>query len=214
MGVLAGVGADIYLSATPSIALGGAEVVDNVDSGVWIRYRAHTHHYWDKTATFTVQCSPNGATGWATVTDYTVEWPGGYIVFNTARTGGVNNFVQILAGSYFNVTQVAYANKWELSQKAEQTDTTVFGSTQAFHTRTPTLKSGTVKFSTFDAEATYQTLLNNLAVVVCYTSVATNLRWESYAYMTQDSFNAVVTSVGTHDVSFDVEGNIYYRTAA
>lgn len=212
MAVLAGVGADIYLSATPSIALVAAEACDNVDSGAWVRYRAHTHFYWDKTATFTVQTSTSGSGPWTTVTNYNVEWAGGYIVFNS--TLGANHFVQILAGSYFNVTQAAYANKWELSQKAEQTDTTVFGSTQAFHTRTPTLKSGTVKFSSFDADATYQTLLNNLAVVVCYTSVATNLRWESYAYMTQDSFNAVVTSVGTHDVSFDVEGNIYYRTAA
>lgn len=209
MAILTGINADAYLSATPSIATTN-ETCDNTDSGVWVTYQAHTHKYWDQTQTFTVQCSPNGSGSWSTVTDYTVQWAGGNITFNTARTAGVNNFVRISAGSYFNVSQIGYSNKWQLDTRAEQADVTVFGSSGGFHVRAGTLKVASAKVNTFTVDNTFFPLLGNLAVLVLY--MTSPIRMEMYAYLTQESIQAIVNNVDVAELGFEVTGPVYYRT--
>src|SRR5437016_10995129 len=92
-----GVGGDVLASASPSLALGSNESV--TDSGDHITYTTDNHHYWDERVPITVQNSPNGTSGWVTVTDYTFRSVGGFIVFNTARTVGTNNFGRVTAGN-------------------------------------------------------------------------------------------------------------------
>ncbi len=56
MGVLVGLDADVWVSASPSITIGGTpEACSNTDSGLWITYQANVHKYWDKRQTLTVQ---------------------------------------------------------------------------------------------------------------------------------------------------------------
>src|SRR6478609_10535298 len=100
-GPLAGVGGDVWVAATPSIST--ANETCN-DSGDHITYLASIHKSWDFQQPIVVQNSPNGSTGWVTVTDYVFQYAGGVIIFNTARVVSTNNFTRISSGYYFNMT--------------------------------------------------------------------------------------------------------------
>src|SRR5581483_5591554 len=104
------VGGDIWMTANPSVALSSPESC--TDSGDHTTYQAATHSFWDWNSTFTVQNSPNGSTGWVTVTDYTFQWATGKLIFNTARVVSTNNFTRISAGSYFTSTQLDASYVW------------------------------------------------------------------------------------------------------
>ncbi len=213
MGILQGLDADVWVTGTPSIALGAPESCTNVDGGTFLRYRAATHFYWDKYATLVVQCSPNGSTGWATVTDYTFEYPGGYVQFATARTAGVNNFVRINAGNYFTVAQLASCHSWELSMKANVIDTTIFqqnawGSSQA------ALKKASGKIESFLSDGTLDAQLAGLLVFVLYLQKTTNLRMEMYGWLTDVMPKSSMAGVVEKSISFEADGTVYYRTTA
>jgi len=65
MTAYAGIAGDVWISTSPPTALGAPETAN--DSGDHIHYFMATHIAWDQTKTMTVQCSPNGTTGWVTV---------------------------------------------------------------------------------------------------------------------------------------------------
>src|SRR5258706_3854008 len=141
---LKGIDSDVWLAANPSLAAVN-EAVNNTDSGAWVQYKAAVHWAWDKRQALVVQCSPNGSTGWATVTDYVFQYAGGVIVFNTARVAATNNFVRISSGYYFNLTQLDDASKWSLALKAATGDTTAFQATGGWARKTGSGQTGSGK---------------------------------------------------------------------
>ncbi len=158
----------------------------------------------------TVQCSPNGSTGWATATDYTFDWIGGIVTFNTARVSGTNNFVRIQAGFYFNVSQVAQCGSWELDMKTNVVTTDVFqgsgwGSSQA------SMKSATGKVGSFIPDSTLATQLANLLVFILYTTKTVGSRFECYGFLTGVAPKSSMAGVVEQEVGFVVDGQVYYR---
>jgi len=207
---LAGIVSDVYMAANPSIATTN-ETATNTDSGLWITYKASIHWAWDKRVPVVVQTSPNGTTGWTTVTDYTFEYAGGVIIFNTARISGTNNFVQIASGSYFNLTELDGSHTWSISLKSGVTDTTTFQAPGAYMLNTPTIKSGTVKIDTFRTDGRIAVELGALVAMQLFIDYALNYRWDMLAWIDGLDPKSDVKGVLEQAMSATIAGDCYLR---
>ncbi len=212
MSIVAGVNADVWLSAQPSISTSDEACTD---SGDHITYSANTHIFWDDNQTMTVQNSPDGSTSWVTVTDYTFLWAVGQIVFNTARVVSTNNHVRIHAGSYFNVTQLTASSKWSLSLKGKSTNTTSFQSAGGWETYTPTTRGATGTIDTWrndgrlfaELAATEEQVMLQL-----YVDKTNNLRWQFAARITAVEPSSDAQGMQSQKVTFEAKKDIYYLT--
>ena len=204
---LAGWDADVYIAANPSIALGSPENCNNTDSGAWLLWQANTHKYWDKRVALTVESSPNGSTGWVAVAAnlYTIRWVGGIITFAVAPT---NHFIRIATGSYFVVSQCADCNDWSISMDVDVADTTTFQS--QWRLKTPTVKGGSAKISSFRIDDLLAKELGNLLAVSLYTDRSAGTRWEFYAYITSVSPKNNATGVVEQEAAFAIDGDAFF----
>lgn len=213
----------MWLSTSPSTALGSPETAS--DSGDHITYYAATHQAWDQAQTFTVQCSPNGSTGWATVTDYVMWWPVGTIVFNSARVPGTNNFVRISAGNYFTLSALSGAHAWKAQAKAATKDTTPFQASGGWAQYTATIKSQTFSVDCFSQDAR---ILNEMispgavgninisnGIILCqlWWNEAGGQRFQFYALPTSVSQTVAANDVDKQSVNFSASGPIYRVTS-
>lgn len=210
MGILSGINSDVWVSVSPSVALGAPESC--TDSGDHIHYTASVHFAWDKRATFTVQNSPNGTTGWVTVTDYTVQWAYGGITFNTARVVSTNNFTRISVGNYFTVTQLDGCNKWSIALKGELIKTTPFQATGSWEVNTNTIKSwtGTVDAWRTDDRLIQEITAGNLVVVQLFINKTSNQRWQGYAMITDVMASSDSTAINTQQIKFATVNDLFY----
>ena len=206
---MAGVYASVYMAANPSIVATN-ETCNNTDSGLWITYQASVHLFWDKRQPVVVQCSPNGSTGWFTVTDYVFEHAGGVIVFNTARVSGTNNFVQISSGYYWNLTLLDLASKWSISLKADKKDTTVFLATGNWMTQLATVNSGSVKIDTYRSDGRVFAELGALVACQLFVNLA-NQRWDIIGWVSGIDPASDATGLVTEALTIDFEGECFFR---
>lgn len=206
---LAGVNADAWLAATPSINVANESFTD---SGDHITYTSSVHDSWDWQQPLTVQTSPNGTSGWVTVTDYTFQYAGGVIVFNTARVVGTNNFVRVSSGYYFNMTQLDDAHIWTLSAKAAVKDTTAFQAAGGYVRNTATVKSGTVKIETVRTDTRLSLELGNIVGGQLFVDKTNNVRWDILGIISGLDLKSDAHDVETQSVSIDLYGGFYMRT--
>jgi hypothetical protein len=207
---LAGVSSDIWCTATPSVT---ATNESCTDSGDHTTYTASVHTFWDWTQTFTVQNSPNGSTGWTTVTDYTFQWATGKLIFNTARVVSTNNFTRISTGNYFTATQLDGSHIWTLTIKQAVKDTTCFQAASAWQNNTPTIKSATAKVSTFRNDDRVSKELGNLLAVQLFVDKTNNIRWQFYALAVGSVPKIDANNVETQDLDFTSVRDIYLLTS-
>lgn len=207
---LAGVSSDVWVTANPSINTTNESCTD---AGDHINYTASVHPFWDIGATLTVQCSPNGTSGWATVTDYLFQYPIGKIIFNTARVPGTNNFVRISTGNYFTATQYDSTHKWSLSLKGNVAKTTPFQAPGQWEQYTPTTRGGTGKIDTYRNDDRLFKEIGNLLVMQLFVDKTNNVRWQFYARMTDVSPSADASNVQMQSLSFDVERDAFFLTS-
>lgn len=207
------------MSTSPSTALGSPESA--TDSGDHIHYFMNTHQAWDWAQTLTVQCSPNGSTGWATVTDYQFYWPVGEIVFNSARVPGTNNFVQVTAGNYFTLTALSGAHMWKMSAKATTKDTTPFQSSGNWQQNTTTIKSMTFSVDCFSQDAR---MLNEMGtggtnisggIIVCqlWWDEGNGKRWQFYGLPTGLDTTIASNEIDKQTVKMQADGAVYLITS-
>jgi hypothetical protein len=208
---LAGVGADVYMAANPSILVAD-EAADNTDSGAWILYRAHTHIFWDKAAPIVVQTAPTVGGTYTTATDYVFEYAGGVIIFNTARVGGTNNFVRIHAGNYYNLTELDSAQKWAFTLKGNTKDTTSFQQPGAWNQMSATTRQGSGKIDTVRSDGRIFLELGNVVALQLFVDKTNNLRWDILAHVTGIDPSNSATDVNAQAMSFDSEGDFYFRS--
>jgi len=222
MSAIAGVNGDLWLSTSPSTALGSPESFS--DSGDHIHYFAATHQAWDQTQTFTVQNSPNGSTGWTTVTDYQMYWPAGEIVFNSARTPGTNNFTRVSAGNYFALTALDGAHSWKAQMKGMVKDVTPFQASGGWAVYASTLKSTTFSVDCFryDARVLQEMITDPLTstnisggIVVCqlWFDETNGKRWVFYAFPTGITDTVAVNDIDKQSVNFSATGPLYLITS-
>jgi len=179
-----------------------------------------THQAWDPTKTLTVQCSPNGSSGWATVTDYDFYYPVGEIVFATARTVGTNNFVKVSAGSYFSTSSLSGAHAWKASAKATTKDCTPFQASGNFATYTATTKSATFSVDMFSQDARILnemiksgtgTINTSNGIIVCllYWDKTNGKRWQFFALPTGLDTTVAANDVDKQTVNMQSTGPLY-----
>src|SRR6266702_3000982 len=202
MGVpLAGVGADVWMAATPSINTTNETATD---SGDHITYTASIHKSWDWQQPIVVQNSPNGSTGWVTVTDYTFQYAGGVIVFNTARVVSTNN--------YFNLTQLDDATDWSFTIKANTKDTTSFQATGNYARKLATTKEGSGKIDTVRSDGRIFLELGNVVGMQLYVDKTNNVRWDCLGIVYGIEPKADSKDVLSQSMSFDLYGGFYLRS--
>lgn len=205
---LVGYDSDVWVSASPSLV---ATNETCTDSGDHINYTASIHMFWDKTQTFIVQGSPNGTTGWAAMTDYTFVWAAGKLVFATARTPGINNYVRISTGSYFNVTQLDASTKWALSIKGGTAKTTPFQVAGGWEQETALIKSATGTIDTFRNEnRVFLELIstNQLVIFQLFISKTNNWRWQFAGRITGIDPAADAQNMQSQKITFDSENDV------
>jgi hypothetical protein len=218
MSAYSGISGDVWLSTSPPTALGSPETTN--DSGDHIHYFMATHQAWDWTKTLTIQCSPNGSTGWATVVDYTFYWPVGEIVFNTARTVGTNNFVRVSAGSYFTLSQLSGAHAWKAQAKANTKDCTPFQASGSFATYTATTKQMTFSVDVYSQDARILTEMIKSGVGVTNTSggiivcqlwwnVAGGKRYQFFGLPTGVDTTVAANDIDKQSVKMSADGPVY-----
>jgi hypothetical protein len=222
MTALAGINGDVWLSTSPPTALGSPESC--TDSGDHIHYFTATHQSWDWTATFTLQCSPNGTSGWVTVTDYIFYWPAGEVVFNSARVPGTNNFVRINAGSYFTLTTVTGAHSWKSTVKVVTKDVTPFQASGHWMQCITISKGMTFSVQLFnqDARIFNEMITSGISkinisggIIVCdlWWDEANGKRWCFYGLPQQVDTTAAANDVDKQAVTMIVDGPLYLITS-
>ena len=209
----AGYTGDLWMSVSPSIALGSAESM--TDSGDHTTYNASVHSAWDWNQSLVIQTSPDGST-WTTDSsgDYQFIYPIGRIVFATARTVGVNNHVQISSGYYFTVTQLDGSFNWQNTVKIATEKTPQFQN-GGWDYNSPTLGNGTVKVKTYrtDNRVLLEMEGNNLVVLQLFTDKANNKRWVGYALINGLDIPTDASKVMQQNPSFTWQGMPYYLTS-
>lgn len=217
MSAFAGVNGDVQLSTSPSTAIGAAVTFN--DSGDHIHYFSSSYIAWDQSQGITVQCSPNGSSGWTTVTDYVYYWPVGEIVFNTARGVGTNNFVRVSQGNYFTLSSLDGAHAWKASFKGTVKDVTAFQSVGAWCQYLATLKNLTFSVDCYRQDARIlQEMITGTGstnisggIIVCslYWNVAGGSRWQFYGLPTGISQTVAANDVNKQSVTFQSTGPAY-----
>src|SRR5579864_4114052 len=97
MGILSGINSDVWVSVSPSVALGGPEACTNPSADL-IHYLASVHFAWDKRQTFTVQTCPTAA---PVTTQNTASITAGAGVIVTPVTGTL--MTNIVVGSQLSI---------------------------------------------------------------------------------------------------------------
>lgn len=219
MGATAGINGDLWLSTSPSTALGSPEAC--TDSGDHQNYYASVHEAWDPTQAFTVQDSPDGTT-WSTVSasNYTVWWPVGAIVFTAVQS---NTHVRISAGNYFALSALDGAHKWAGQFKAASKDTTPFQSSGGWGQNTATTKQTTFSADCFrnDARVLQEMITgvgatnisNGLVLCQLWWDEANGKRWQFYARPTEVDQTVAANDVNRQTVKFQSSGPCYIVTS-
>jgi hypothetical protein len=214
---LAGINGDVWVSTSPPTALGSPETFN--DSGDHIHYFASTHQAWDPTQTLVVQNSPNGSTGWTTVTDYAFYWPVGEIVFNTARTPGTNNFTRVFTGSYFGLAALSGAHAWKSSGKANTKDVTPFQATGSWAVNATTYKSYTFSVDCFRQDGQILTEMGTTnvsgGIILCqlWWDETNGRRYQFYALPTGINQTVAANDIDKQSINMTATGPVYLVTS-
>ncbi len=209
--IAAVVGGDVWTTGNPSVALGSPESC--TDSGDHTTYSASVHQFWDWTQTLTVQNSPNGSTGWATVTDYVFQWATGKIVFTSARTVGVNNFTRISAGNYFTATQLDATFSYTVTVSEALKDTTPFQASGGWQQLTGTINKAVAKIQTYRNDNRIFALLSGLVGLQLYLDKPNNIRWQFFAIPIDPITTAPVNDIEKMTISFESVRDVYFLTS-
>jgi hypothetical protein len=145
-----------------------------------------------------------------TVTDYTFQYAGGVIIFNTARVAASNNFVKILSGYYWNLTELDNATTWSLTLKAGVEDTTAFQS-GGWARNTATIKKGSGKIDRVVSDGRVYAELGNMIALQLYISLAGADRWDAIGIITGVDPKSAAKGIHEQAITFDVEGDCYLR---
>ncbi len=193
MTILAGVNGDAWAAATPSLNTTNESATD---SGDHITYTMSVHLAWDFQQPLVVQNSPNGTTGWVTVSDYV----------------GTNNFVRVSTGYYFNLTQLDGATGWSFTAKASTKDTTQFQAASGWGAKTATIKEASGKIDTLRTDGRIFLELGNIVALRLYLDKPGNDRWDALAIVTGIEMKADAKDIEEQSMTFDTYGVPYFRT--
>lgn len=169
-----------------------------------------TKRYWDKTAAVTVKVD-DGLGGGPVVqtTGFTLEHPGGVVVFEVARAVGDTVTV---SGSYVAVTQVGGVFNWSLDLEHDTAEVTTFASA-GWKEFLATIKGFTGSAEAYwDSGGLFDSLGDDLILVFYVDATAGSLlRYEGYGIINGLNPEAAVDDVVSEGVEIQGNGPLYYR---
>jgi len=203
MAALAGKLGAVYMSSGSSIAMTD-EATTCLDPGTYTQYQITdtSKRYVDKDTAVTVKVN-----GTAQSSGWTIDYVGGIITFDSALT---DTDTVTVSGAYFNVSQVAGFFNWEVEINADELDTTEFGS--SWRTKLPVLLGFNGRAEMWWADASFLTNLGQDMIVVLYVNTTNSYRYEGYAKFATDTINVPVDALINEPLTFQGEGELYYRS--
>lgn len=199
----------IYVKSGPSTPFSNVILTDSGDHITYI-IGDPEKRYWDRSASVTVQKSPDGSS-WTTVpaSDYKIQYVGGRIVFN-AEQSPTDQFR--VSASAYPVTEVAAGFEWELEIEQETEDTPAFG--DAWNDVTPMQKSASGSFSWYWADNTFFSKIGDGdVIIILYVNETSNLRYELSGAITSSKVEVPSDGIVTEELEFIANGEIYYRNS-
>ena len=169
------------------------------------------HRYWDDTAVFVFQTSPDGAT-WTTVAPSSVQYVGGKVTFPGA-VGGTHQ-ARVHAGYYLPFSAMADAMKADASASTSFGDSTSFTTTSsptAWRTFKPLLSQAVLHVTKWHVDNTFLLAITNKTkyVVSFLPDVTGSNRIEGFARVRTDAISAAVNALTSEPLEFTVTGNLY-----
>jgi hypothetical protein len=158
----------------------------------------------------TITSVNDGGTNVAAV-NYSFEYPGGYVVFPYPLAAATT--VRIFAGYYFPVAQLALCHNWELDLKANVIDVSIFQQSSWGASQAAMLKASG-KIDSFLSDGTLDASLAQLMVFVLYLDKSANIRMECYGWLTGLAIKDAMAGVVEKGITFDTDGQVFYRTVA
>jgi hypothetical protein len=163
-----------------------------------------TKRYWDKTAAVTVKKN-----GGAITTGYTIEYPGGVVVFDVALAPGD---AVTVSGKYLTVSQVGGFFNWSLDANADMAEKTTYVSA-SWKEFKQTLNGFSGSAEAYWGDETFFNNLGQEMIIVLYVDVgAAKIRFEGYVLFNSDGIEANVSEIVQESIEFEGNGKLYYRT--
>lgn len=166
--------------------------------------------FLDESHAFTVFV--NGSS--VSATTYSLEYPGGFIVFAGSQTGKTVT----ITGGYFAVDKAYLVNGVDSEYSFEQQDITVVGDTAARNY--PTLMSGKLTINGLHEDATWFARGGGRYIIVDSDSgtydtdhIDAGTRWEYYARLSDDKVGGMNAKDVLRDtLTLESDGPVYYRS--
>ena len=197
MAVFTGYNASVYIASGTPISF--TDEATTASSG----YKVYTitnqaKRFWSRNYAVTVKKNGNVIT-----TGFTVQYPGGKIIFTTALQP---TDVVTVSGYYIPVSQVAQAKEWSLDVDVETQEATVFSS--QWKQFVVTYRSGSGSLSQWWADSFF---LDNLTGLLGFElNVESGKTYRFYGYLTKDSIKVAADSLVEESLDFVADGQIYY----
>lgn len=162
-----------------------------------------TKRYWDQNTAVVVELDNVAVT-----TGFSIEYPGGVIVFDEALT----TEVVTVSGAYVEVEQLAGFFNWSLSVNNKTIDTTAYesGEWEEFILATKNFNVSAEKF--WASDANFSERMGSEVILVLYTDFGTaKTRFEGYATIQTSAVNVPVDGLVNDRLEFAGKNGIYFR---
>lgn len=162
------------------------------------------HRYIDKTSAITVKVG-----GTTQTTGYSIEYAGGFVVFDSSKTG----LVVTVDGKWWTMATIAQLYNWELDVKPTTVDCSVFGDTFKSYVHCGNDVSGSAKGYWLTADYYRMDDTSNSAGVslpVVFYPNATQF-YEGLFYVDGLKLDVPINSIIKSDLTFKGDGDLYFR---
>jgi len=211
MAAISGSSAQILAASGTSTSLTDETLTD---SGDHIHYTIATSskRYWDDSVVPVIQESTDSGATWHTAAEaYTIQYPGGTVVFGSANPSA--NLFRAHSGKYFTITTIGGAHEWDLTINADLYDATDFASA-GWKTYIAGLKGGSGTIARYFIDAYFINLLltgSVRGILALYVSTVSGARYEGYAYLNQLGQKTPVNGLVEDSMSFTIDRSLYYN---
>lgn len=219
MAAIHGKHSQVILTSTPSLSMTNLVLQDSGDHKTFtVPSASSSKRYWDNTASFTFQTSPDGTT-WTNATPASVRYISGSITFASAVSGATPG-ARVATGKYLPWAALAWSDMWSADVSREVKEDTRFttgASPVQYKTYVPALLGGTFKLSGFvvdDTVTNLPTITTDTPLIASMVlDVTTGARLECAGHLTKDSLKSPVGDLITEELDFQITGQVYLLTS-
>jgi hypothetical protein len=163
-----------------------------------------TKAYWDKPTAITVK--KNSIT--VPVTNYDIEYAGGYIKF---KTPNITSDVITASGAALTVSQSGGFFNWSADLETDTADSTTFAS-NGWKESIATVKGFSGSAEGYWGNSDFFNALGKEVVIALYVdNTANKRRYEGFGIITSDSIETAVDDLVNESIEIQGTGSLYYR---